>query len=160
MRKKLTLLLPFLLLGCGGGGGANMSMNNDVSQPVEVSTTKSAPVRVNIIFPDETRAESDLDGTYKVTFLVNGLDISTTPQVFDNLTAGQHTFTVNVPVGGKRFMTVVISKFDNGGIEYPLYYGDASFEMSENETTTVNIVMNLSFYKSGGKNYYPGVDKK
>ena len=156
MRKKLVLVLPFLLLSCGGGGG-NSSMN-DV--PQQVTQLRTVPVKVNLVFPEEIETTRGEDGTYKVVFLVNGLNISTTPQVFDNLFPGKHSFTVNVPVGGKRFMTVIISKFDNGGIEYPLYYGDTSFDMNENETTTLNIVMNLSFYKSGGNNYYPEVDKK
>ncbi|GAB6076801.1 hypothetical protein [Desulfurobacterium crinifex] len=159
MRKKLALALPFFLLGCGGGGGEDLSMeSNEVLQ--QVAQLRTVPVKVNLVFPEGIENTRSEDGTYKVVFLVNGLDISTTPQVFDNLSPGEHSFTVNIPVGEKRFMTVIISKFDNGGIEYPLYYGDASFDMSENETTTLNVVMNLSFYKSGGNNYYPGVDKK
>jgi hypothetical protein len=154
--KKLFLLLPLLLSACGGGGFSQ----GDNSASYQTSNIKLAPVKVNLVFPDGSEGIRGEDGTYRVVFLVNGLGISTSPQVFDNLSPGKHSFTVNVPVGGRRFMTVIISKFDNGGKEYPLYYGDVSFDMSENETTEINVLMNLSFYKSGGNNYYPGFEEK
>ncbi len=153
MKKFTYLALSGLFLtACGGGG--------NVQSPVESSEiSRTQPVKVNLIFPDDTPLTRGEDGTYKVVFLINGLNISVPPQSFDNLSPGHHTFTINVPVGGERFMSVLITKFDNGGVEYPLYYGDASFYMSENETVTVNVVMNRSFYTSGGRNYYPGTER-
>ncbi len=153
MKKKiLAAFVSLLIFSCGGGGGS--SYTKQTPEP------EGVPVRVNLLFPQEPSNFRAEDGSYRIVFLINGLGISTSPQIFDNLFPGKHSFTINVPVGGRRFMTVLISKFDNGGKEYPLYYGDVSFDMYENETTEINVLMNQSFYTQGGTNYYPKFEEK
>jgi len=146
------LLAGFVVAGCGGGGGGSNGL-------IESQSGKRyVPVNVNLVYPDDPNLiVRSGTGNYKVVFLINGIDIQKIEDVHSNLSAGSHTFTINVPTGGKRFLTVGVYKTENN-TDYPIYWGDAVIDFStSSQSSNVTIELRRTFLKKTNGNFYPEV---
>ena len=143
--KNLGLFLTFLLIF------VSCNTKSDI-------TLQSDNVYIHISIPSET-AQVSKSGllpqqkiqSFDAKVVINGLDLAS-PIVknFTGLKEGNNTLSISVPVGGKRFVYILITAEGK-----PLYVGGTSFNAVNGEPINVSMLLSKAFYTLNFNNYYP-----